>query len=211
VTPAPIQIDFFANPTCPWCYVGFHAVQAARRQVSHASVLMWRPFLLRPDAAPDGADRAAFYEHLRAADPERFAASRTALDEAVIALGLAPLRADKPARIPNALDVQRLLLWAAPRGVQEKLVQALLNAYWRDGEDLGDRAVLTAHAVSAGLDRDIVAALLAGDADRKRVLELHIMAMRAGVTGVPVIVKNGASGVMGAQSVAQYAAFLAAA
>jgi predicted DsbA family dithiol-disulfide isomerase len=35
--------------------------------------------------------------------------------------------------------------------------------------------------------------------------------MRAGVTGVPVIVKNGASGVMGAQSVAQYAAFLAAA
>ncbi len=211
MTTSPIQIDFFADPTCPWCYVGFHAVQTARRQLEQSSVLLWRPFLLRPDAAPEGADRAAFYEHLRAADPERFAAARSALDQAVAALGLAPLRTDKPARIPNALDVQRLLMWAAPRGAQEPLAEALLNAYWRDGDDLGDRAVLITHAGAAGLDRDVVGDLLDSDADRMRVLELHNMAMRAGVTGVPVVVKNGASGVMGAQSVEQYAEFLAAA
>jgi predicted DsbA family dithiol-disulfide isomerase len=211
MTTAPMQIDFFADPTCPWCYVGFHAVQAARRRLAHASEIHWRPFLLRPDAPPDGADRAAFYERLRAGDPARFDASRAALGEAMQALGLAPLRTDAPSRIPNAINVQRLLMWAAPRGVQEPLALALLNAYWRDGEDLGDRAVLIALGAQAGLDAEVLGDLLDGEADRVRVLELHNMAIRAGVTGVPVVVRDGARAVMGAHSVDQYAAFLSAA
>lgn len=205
---APVQIDFFADPTCPWCYVGFHALQAARLRLSAPSVVYWRPFLLRPDAPPEGADRQEFYDKLRAADPQRFAASRAALDAALVDLGLPALRTDKPTRLPNTIDAHRLLLWAAPRGGQERLAEALLNAYWRDGEDLGDRAVLTAHGDKAGLDRDILVDLLAGDHDRMRVLELHAMAVRAGVTGVPVVVKNGTSGVIGAQTSDQYLAFL---
>jgi predicted DsbA family dithiol-disulfide isomerase len=208
---APLQIDFFADPTCPWCYVGFHAVQAARQRLSLASVLHWRPYLLRPDAPPDGADRAAFYERLRSADPARFDSARAALGEAVHALGLAQLRTDAPTRIPNAIDVQRLLMWAAPRGVQEQLAELALNAYWRDGADLGDRAVLIALGAQVGLDPLVLGDLLDGDSNRDRILELHMMATRAGITGVPVVVKNGASGVMGAQSVAQYLAFFGAA
>lgn len=210
MTRPAIQLDFFADPTCPWCYVGFHALQAARAKSVFETTLHWRPFLLRPDAPAEGVDRQAFYGKLAAADPQRFAASSAALAEAVAGLGLAPLSTEKPNRLPNAINVQRVLFWAAPRGAQEPLAAHVLNAYWRDGEDIGDARVLADLAGAAGLDRAIIADLLAGDADQDRILTLHTMAMRSGVTGVPLVVKDGRTGIMGAQTVAQYQTFLTA-
>ena len=68
--------------------------------------------------------------------------------------------------------------------------RAVYRAYWTDGADIGDAAVLVDIAVGAGAERDTVAELLADRvalASRRREMGTH---RREGVGGVPVVLAS---------------------
>ena len=92
---------------------------------------------------------------------------------------------DKPQRIPNTLDAHRLIHWAGLEGKQTPVVSALMRAYWRDGRDIGDADVLADIAAEVGMDRAVVARLLASDADRDDIAARDTDARRKGVNAVP--------------------------
>ena len=55
-------VDLFADPTCPWCFVGWKSLQMAAAQRPDVAVhVIWRPYLLRTDAPAEGVDRKAFF------------------------------------------------------------------------------------------------------------------------------------------------------
>ncbi|MGZ5999684.1 MAG: DsbA family oxidoreductase, partial [Rhizomicrobium sp.] len=95
---------------------------------------------------------------------------------------------DKIAKTPNTLDSHRLVRWAAGAGVQDDIVERLFQAYFIEGRDVGDPAVLSAIATEAGMDGDLVATLLAGDADLAEVEREAGLASEMGISGVPTFI-----------------------
>lgn len=200
-----LKVEVIADPSCPWCLVGWKALARARDLNGALDFdRAWRPYLLFPRMPPEGIDRAAFYEARRRENPERMAASRRALDEAAIAAGLT-VDFSKPAIMPAVIDAHRLILWAAGQGKGETAADAVLDAFWLRGEDIGARDVLIALGREIGLDGALVGDLLAGEADRDTVLAQHMAAQRGGVSGVPTTLYGRRLATQGAQSAEQHA------
>lgn len=83
--------------------------------------------------------------------------------------------------------------------MQEAVVEALFQAFFFDGEDIGDDLTLLRIAHMVGLDRDAVSNFLACDDDPDTVLAEDLRARRMGINAVPCYVVNGAYAISGAQ------------
>jgi predicted DsbA family dithiol-disulfide isomerase len=99
----------------------------------------------------------------------------------------------------NTRDAHRLIQLAKDRGRQEAVVERLHRAYFTDQDSVFDHEALTRLAVEAGLDRDEVTDVLAGDSYSDHVDTDEAMARELGATGVPLFVIDRKYGISGAQ------------
>ncbi|WP_040850013.1 DsbA family oxidoreductase, partial [Nitrospirillum viridazoti] len=81
----------------------------------------------------------------------------------------------------------------------QELAAALQAAFFRDGRDIGDRAVLAAIAGEAGLDADAAAAFLHSDADRDALRQSLATVRQLGIQAVPCFIFNRLYSLSGAQ------------
>jgi predicted DsbA family dithiol-disulfide isomerase len=95
-----------------------------------------------------------------------------------------------------------LLRHALPRGTQRALANALFEAYFLEGRDIGEPSTLASVAGAHGFEADEVAALMADDAERRLTVQEADAAARQGIRGVPFFVFAGRLGVSGAQPLA---------
>jgi predicted DsbA family dithiol-disulfide isomerase len=126
------------------------------------------------------------------------------ITEAAAAVGLA-FRTDLMTRTPNTIDAHRLIWFAGQHGDQDAAMEAVFKAYFIDGRDIGDHAVLADCAVQAGLRRQDVVEFLAGDLADKEMRAADQAARQAGVSGVPSFFLDGYSlfsGAMPADTIA---------
>jgi len=89
--------------------------------------------------------------------------------------------------------------------MQDATMEAVFKAYFVQGADIGDSAVLADCAVAAGLDRDEVVSFLAGDLADREMRAADQAAREAGVNGVPSFFLDGYSlfsGAMPAETMA---------
>jgi predicted DsbA family dithiol-disulfide isomerase len=107
--------------------------------------------------------------------------------------------APPPDVVPNSKDALRLTELARERGLHEPVHDRLMDAYWTEGRNIGDREVLKEVAVEAGLDAEEVDDVLAGNAYADRIAASTAQAAGVGVTGVPAWVLDGRLLVLGAQ------------
>lgn len=189
---AGTRIDIVSDAICPWCYIG-------KRQLERALALLepeglrfsvhWNPFQLNPDMPKEGRDRASYRAwKFGGADRARQADERVA--EAASGVGLA-FRQDLMLRTPNTLDAHRLIWFAGQKGAQDAVMEVVFAAYFTEGRDIGDRAVLAECASQAGLDAAEAAQFLAGDLAEREMLAADRAAREAGVNGVPSFFLDG--------------------
>jgi predicted DsbA family dithiol-disulfide isomerase len=90
-----------------------------------------------------------------------------------------------PDRSPNTRAALALAEHARDRGRLHEARHALMEAFWRRGEDLEDREVLARCAREAGLEPAEALAAIDDPAVVARVDAMGRDAARAGVTGIP--------------------------
>jgi predicted DsbA family dithiol-disulfide isomerase len=193
-----LTIDVVSDVVCPWCYLGKRRLERAQAIVADVNVaIRWRPFQLDPTVPPGGIDRQDYLRR-KFGDPRRIEAAHERLAAFGKAEGI-DYRFDLIRRSPNTIDAHRVVRWAA--GEREgAMVERLFRAYFTEGFDIGDHAVLAALAGEAGLDPSAVAARLATDDDRETVTAEIERAYRLGVTGVPTFIVASHYGVVGAEA-----------
>lgn len=194
-----VSIDVVSDVICPWCFLGKRRLDKALAELEGFEVeVAWRPFMLDPTIPKEGKSRHDYMV-------EKFGEARlkTIHDPLLKAAAQdgVPYRFDAITRTPNTLDAHRLIRWAHRDGKQHEMNERLFMAYWNEGKDVGEHAVLTDAAGAVGMDRAKVAADLASDLDIETVRGEIAMAGRIGVTGVPTFILGRKYGVVGAQSV----------
>jgi predicted DsbA family dithiol-disulfide isomerase len=184
MTRAPIRLDIFSDPVCPWCYVGKANLDKALGQhPDHPFQIQWHPFQLNPEMPPEGVTKRAYLEE-KFGGKARVDAVHERLREAARGAGV-DMDPDKPRRMPNTLDAHRLIHWAGIEGVQQTVVDALMRAYWVEGRDIGDLDTLADIAFESGMDRDATLRLLQSDADADDIQARDQDARHKGVNSVP--------------------------
>ena len=194
-----LTIDVVSDVVCPWCYLGEKRLERALAAETAPVEVRWRPFQLDPTIPPGGLDRAAYMER-KFGKSGRLQAAHDRLTQLGAEVGI-PFAFDRIKRAPNTLDAHRLVRWAASAGKQAEVVDRLFRAYFTEGQDIGDPAVLTVIARECGLDPDVVATLLGRDDDKDAVRREIGEAQAIGVSGVPFFIFAGRLAVSGAQDV----------
>ncbi len=194
-----MQIDIFFDLVCPWCFIGKHRMDRALAERPSLPVdLNWQPFQLNPGMPPGGMDRrdylsAKFGGSGRAAQIYAMVAETAERDG--LSLDLDAIR-----RTPNTLHAHRLVRYAARRGHDPASVaEAVFQAYFQQGRDIGDRHTLAGIAETIGLDPDAVAEHLASRADINHIRTADAAARRMGIQAVPCFVFDRRYALSGAQ------------
>ena len=182
----PIKIDFVSDVSCPWCAVGLQSLQIAlqRLDAELEPSLTFQPFELNPQMVAEGEDITEHLNKKYGSTPEQATAVRENIRVRGEALGFT-FNMDKRGRIYNTFNAHRLLHWAEAEGKQMALKKALLTAYFTDGENPSDTALLVRVAASVGLDADRAQAILDSDefaAEVRAQFTTSILGRRVGVS-----------------------------
>ena len=211
-----MRIEIWSDVVCPWCYIGKRrfetalAAVAASRDVSSIEVV-YRPYQLDPTAPIGVSEPVSVAYAKKFGGPERAAelmdnVTRIAADDGI------EFRMDNAVRA-NTLLAHRLLWFADQMGdemaadghaTQRALKERLMQAYFTDGDDVGDADVLVRCAAEIGLDEAAVQAFLQSDDGVGEVMESLAGAAANGITAVPTYVINGQWAVPGAQDPAVF-------
>lgn len=156
--------------------------------------MRWLPFQLNPDLPEAGIPRSEYLRR-KFGNPNRSYANVAAVGASV---GI-PFAFDRITVQPNTVHAHRLMHYADQRGRQDEMAEELFRAYFIEGADLTDRALLADIGARAGLDRAALADYLAAETDRELIARADIEARNAGIGGVPFFIFNRRVGVSGAQ------------
>ncbi|HEV3029000.1 MAG TPA: DsbA family oxidoreductase [Planctomycetota bacterium] len=193
-----IDVDVVSDAICPWCFVGKRRLERAIAAVQgkHEIRVHWKPFELNPGMPKEGMGRREYRE--RKFGSEQVVAD---LDRRMMAVGKKehiPFALDKIEKTPNTFDAHRLIWWAGKSKAQDAVIDGVFRAFFTQGRDIGDRAVLADIAQEAGLDRVAADAFLESNEGVSEVRLEETKARDLGVEAVPFFMIGGRFAVAGA-------------
>lgn len=202
-----MKVEIWSDVVCPWCYIGKRRFEAAIAASGIDVDITWRAYQLDPSAPIGRATPVADAYARKFGGPEQAERIINQVTGIAAEAGI-EFRMDRALRA-NTLDAHRLISWAESFHRQDDMQQRLLEAYFTDGLDVGDRDTLARLAGEIGLDATEAARFLDGTdgvaevrADLERAASLDI-------TAVPTFVFEGRWTVPGAQDVEVFAKVLA--
>lgn len=195
---APVRLDVFADPTCPWSLIGKAELdRALESRPQHPFALVWHPFRLEPQMPAAGMDYVT-YMKARYRDEKGILEAMGPVMAAAERLGLW-INPSLIERVPDTTNAFRLLHWAGIEGAQTRVMSGLMRAYWREGQNISRPDVLGKIAQGAGMDGAVAERLLTSDADIDTVLLAEGHARDRGVRSTPTFIVADHHVVTGAQ------------
>jgi predicted DsbA family dithiol-disulfide isomerase len=200
-----LDIDLVADFTCPWSWLGMAQLTRALGNLSGEveTRLRWHPFRMAPPNA-NTAPRS-FHDYLAERLPQGISVpfAEKSLEEAGRELGI-EFHFEKLGALPSTAEAHRLVQLAADAGKHANVAAGVFRAYFENGADIADIAVLEKIGAEAGLDEKTLKAfretregdnLLVGSEERLRGF---------GVRTVPNLLFGGRVLVPGTVNVATY-------
>ncbi|WP_030487638.1 DsbA family oxidoreductase [Micromonospora chokoriensis] len=201
-----MEIEIYADVICPWCYIGKRRLDEALASYEGEVTVRYRPFQLDPSPVPQPLPLVEALAG-KFGGPER---ARQMVDHVTQVAAGDGLRLDYDrAVIANTFDAHRLVSWANDQGRAGEMVEALYQAHFNHGVDVGSREALATLAGEIGLDAADARRFLDSDERVADVSADLATARDLGITSVPTFILAGKYAVSGAQEVQTLLAALA--
>lgn len=206
-TEAELVIDWWADLTCPWCYLGKSRLDRAVETLPGRGVaVVIRSFELDPGMSKTPISVAKMLARKFGGTPATVGRLEQRVASLAEADGLA-YSLDRP--VANTLDVHRVLHLARSHGAGTPFFSTLQRGYFAGQLDPFEPDALVDVASGLGVPAHEVRATLAGDDYAAAVREEISQGIALGITGVPFAVLDNRYGVPGAQSVEAYSVAIA--
>lgn len=192
-----LDLEVASDVVCPWCYIGKRRLEKALELLKDEFEVnvRWLPFQLNPDLPADGMPRAE-YRKAKFGSLER----SKQMDARVIAEGKGEgidFAFDRMETQPNTRQAHRLIGFAQEQGLGNQVVNALFNAHFEQGRNIGDPKVLAEIAAQCGMQ---------GWPEKAHdVSPLEEEVRELGISGVPTFIFERRHGVSGAYPAEQLA------
>jgi predicted DsbA family dithiol-disulfide isomerase len=192
-----ILIQAYIDITCPYCYIGKRQLDKACAQLSELNLdTRWLPYQLSPDTPAEGK---GYHQRMTEiiGSVEKKDQALAGVREMGLAAGI-DLRLDLVERMPNTLLAHCLIQWSEPGEQQDKTIETLFNAYFTEGQFLGDKEVLLSLGRESGLSDDCLQQL--DDFEATQIIfEQADKNRQIGFRGVPAFIVNQKHLIQGAQ------------
>jgi len=180
-----VKIECFFDCSSPWTYLAFHRLEAMARELDVA--VEWRPILV---GGVFNAINQSVYESR--ANPVPAKRRYQAKDIADWARHTGLKIAWPPSIFPiNSVKAMRGCFVAEAEGKLVAFARAVFEAYWGDGLDIADDAVLADIAAAVGLDAEALLLAIARQEVKDRLRANTDEVIRRGGFGSPTIFVDG--------------------
>jgi predicted DsbA family dithiol-disulfide isomerase len=184
------RITVYSDYVCPFCYLGRESLRQYQAERDDPLEIDWRPFDLQSHKrGPDGEIDHSVEDGKNDEYFEQAKQNVRRLQEQYgveMDLDIATDIDSLPAQVASVY-VDRHYDYETWLAFDE----AVFDALWQDGADIGDHDLLVDLAASAGVDGQEVADALSDEALHAEVREQFTQAQQAGVSGVPTFVYDG--------------------
>lgn len=185
-------LSIVSDFVCPWCFIGKARLDTALAQMvpEQRPELHFLPFKLNPSMPEEGMARADYREQ-KFGSKERSDELDAQVREAAEQSGVS-INHQAMTRTPNTIKAHMLMAMASSLksdtgNASVTLANLLFEAYFTQGLDIGEDAVLLDLAAKAGLPADVVLAALSDQELREATNSLAEGLASQGVNGVPTL------------------------
>jgi len=170
-----LKVIAYSDYICPFCYIGYHRIEQLKKEYDLA--VEWKPFEIHPETPREGAltEDLPFpkgYLEMAFANVKRLA------DEDGLTLKFAE-------KLPNSRMALYISEFARKKGKFEEFHKLVLDAYWLEGKDIGDKNLLFDLAESVGLNKSEIDNFLDTDEPFKELQKSLKELRKYGINGVP--------------------------
>ncbi len=199
-----MKVEIWSDIMCPFCYIGKRHFEEALKQFGHKAeiIIEWKSFQLDPEIPKEREKVENVYEYLAKRKGISLDHSKKMHENVMKMAHAAGLEYhfDK-AVVANSFDAHKLIQLAKEKGLGNEMEERLFKAYFTDGMDMGDPAVLIELGREIGLEGAEIKDVLASDEYGYKVKEDIWEAEQLGVKGVPFFVFDRKYAVSGAQPI----------
>lgn len=170
-----LKVVAYSDYICPFCYIGFHRIEKLKEK--YDLEVEWQPFELHPEIPKEGivTEELSFpkgYLEIVMANVRRLA------DEDGITFKLSE-------KLPNSQTALFISEFAKKKGKFDDFHKLVFDAYWREGNDIGDLSLLLNLAESIGLEKNEILEYIESDEPTNKLKEASFELGRCGINGVP--------------------------
>lgn len=181
-------VTVYSDYVCPFCYIGKESLDRYRESTEREVEVDWHPFDLRAqkrrpngeiDHTVEDGKGEAYYEE-----------ARKNVEELKQKYGLDMIGFDEVPEEVDSFDAQVASFYVKkeyPKRWRD-FDEAVFDALWSEGRDIGDAGVLAEIAEGVGLDADEIRDVLEDDGLRERLSEAFLEAQEDGIVGVPTFI-----------------------
>jgi predicted DsbA family dithiol-disulfide isomerase len=147
-----LKIEIWSDVACPYCYIGLkHLENAIKQYAGEVPELILRSFELEPEIPTDSGE-TQYLTMIRQYNQSCLRAKQT-LDAISNAGREAELKIDLDKVIrTNTFHAHRLIHFAGENGRAMEMQSRLFQAYFKEGQHIGKKNVLTKLAAEVGID-----------------------------------------------------------
>tara|TARA_R110002124_G_scaffold67647_6_gene183633 strand:+ start:18994 stop:19650 length:657 start_codon:yes stop_codon:yes gene_type:complete len=193
-----VRVEIVSDVMCPWCYIGKKRLDLASDLLDGIQLdVHWLPFQLDGTLPKKGKPRADYLAE-KFGGKERAQIAYSQIEETGAAMDI-PFAFDLIEYSSNTLDAHRLIHWAEQEELQNQMAERLFQAYFLEGQNIGDDDVLASLSAEIGMDDDEILDKLHTDLAKDIVKKQIGEAQKLGISGVPCFILGQKYAVMGAQ------------
>jgi len=195
-----MKVEIWSDVMCPFCYIGKRKFESALAQFENKDniEITWKSFQLNPAMKTDPNKSTIDYlAEAKGWPVEQARSTMSYVTNMAKEVGL-EYNFDK-AVVANSFDAHRFIQFAKTKGKGDAAEERLFKAYFTEGKNTADHAVLVQLGTDIGLDAAEVKGMLNSTAYSNEVQTDIAEAQQIGVTGVPFFVVDRKYAVSGAQ------------
>ena len=194
-----MQIDVFHDTVCPWCRIGKkHLFDALSQYEREAVEIRWHPFLLDNSVPNEGYEFRNFMQQRKCLSPQQlqqmFDYTRRMGEAAGVTLDF------EKVRLAVNTTLSHRLIELTSESLKSKVVEAIYQAYFEEGLNLGSVDNLISIAQSCGIDSPELAEQLNDKNARDAIVIKSEKARSLGINSVPFFIINNEVKISGSQS-----------